>query len=329
MASYKFLDEIPIHVDFTLVQLLGRFQTVVDGLPELLKNGKDQYSRLGVMAPQDRVILVLADSADQSLAVVDFGGASAEDFRRWQTWSDPTANKANLSADIEGGHGNGGKGFMVRGSTQDSFLDSVFNGRRTKMGFKNDEEGKRFFPAYFVEGGRPVDNVVMTRPEEALESALAFFGVTLSKLPPSVQESFRKRGSFTFAQVNGVKDWDGRRRDAIKRAVDAIPERLRSHAQASLTLETCTVVVAIDGKVVSTGLKAEYPAPYPGFEELQPIPLPRELKDPRTGEVVIVNEKSDLSVRLQLRTSERSLRMPETRALITGSSNCLTEHQAA
>ena len=43
-----FPEEIPIDPDHTLHQLTGRFQSVRDGLPELIKNSKDQYSRLGI-----------------------------------------------------------------------------------------------------------------------------------------------------------------------------------------------------------------------------------------------------------------------------------------
>ena len=62
MSNMEFLDEIPIHVRSALQQLLGRFQAVRDGLPELIKNAKDQYARLGIVERSERVIVVLVDS---------------------------------------------------------------------------------------------------------------------------------------------------------------------------------------------------------------------------------------------------------------------------
>src|SRR4051812_6582364 len=58
MSSMEFLEEIPIHVRSALQQLLGRFQAVRDGLPELLKNAKDQYARLGITERGERAIVV-------------------------------------------------------------------------------------------------------------------------------------------------------------------------------------------------------------------------------------------------------------------------------
>src|SRR5215469_5304733 len=106
--ALKFLDEIPIDINNTLLQLLGRFQSVKDGLPELIKNSKDQYSRLGVTDKARRVIVTLVDTTSHRIAVLDFAGASKADFKRWQKWSDPAANLAEKATDIEGGHGNGG-----------------------------------------------------------------------------------------------------------------------------------------------------------------------------------------------------------------------------
>jgi hypothetical protein len=124
MSPLKFLEEIPIDVPNTLLQLLSRFQTVKDGLPELVKNAKDQYARVGVRERDLRPIVVIVDTKKSSVAVLDFAGATKEDFGRWQTWSDPAANLSERARDIEGGHGNGGKAFMVRGSTTDAFLQS-------------------------------------------------------------------------------------------------------------------------------------------------------------------------------------------------------------
>src|SRR5437870_1588141 len=91
MGQYQFRCDIPIDVPNTLGQLLRRFQSVRDGLPELVKNAKDQYSRLGITEKQNRVILVVVNTVHRSLACIDFAGAGKDQFDRWQTWSDPAA----------------------------------------------------------------------------------------------------------------------------------------------------------------------------------------------------------------------------------------------
>src|SRR5262249_34874501 len=161
---------IPINKSFALEQLLGRFQSVRDGLPELVKNSKDQYARLQITERADRVIVVIADSKACRLGVLDFGGATHEDFEHWKTWADPYANRGVGMQDVEGGHGNGGKGFMVRGSTNQSFFESCRDGLRTKMGYSNAEEGRQYFPAFFIEGGKRVENTNVKNLQKQLES---------------------------------------------------------------------------------------------------------------------------------------------------------------
>jgi hypothetical protein len=116
-AGFVFPDEIPIDASHTLDQHTTRFRSVRDGLPELIKNSKDQYERLGVLDRGLRQIVVIADTARQRIGVIDFAGARAQDFSGWTTWSSRTAGRKEVSDDIEAGHGNGGKACMVRGAT--------------------------------------------------------------------------------------------------------------------------------------------------------------------------------------------------------------------
>jgi hypothetical protein len=316
MQKIKFLDEIPINVDHTLYQLLGRFQAVRDGIPELLKNAKDQYARLGITEKAKRVIVIAVNTVSRSVAVIDFAGATKSDFERWQTWSDPAANLAEKAHDIEGGHGNGGKAFMVRGSVSDSFLESCTKRKRTKMGFENDLPDKRFFPGYFLDGGKAISDVPVADVAAQLRSSLRELGIKYERLPAAARDVFERRKSFTVAQVNGVKDWDRRREETLKREVADLPKAIVAHPQSALTIETCSVFMVVDGKCINdTPLSAEYPEPFPGFETPLRIPIPDELTDPRTKEAVGTGVGSEASKFLELRTSRRSLRMEDTRPL--------------
>lgn len=314
--ALKFLDDIPIDINNTLLQLLGRFQSVKDGLPELLKNAKDQYSRLGETDKGRRVIVTLINSTSHRIAVLDFAGATKADFQRWQTWSDPAANLAEKASDIEGGHGNGGKAFMVRGSTAISFLESCAGGHRTKMGFQNDVQvGKLFFPAYFIEDGKSVDDVAIPEVQPFLLKVLRGMGTKFNDLPSAAREAYEARNAFTVAQVNGVRDWDGRRGDTVRREIAELPKNIVSHAQAALTIETCSVFLVVDGVCRPAPLVADNPEAFPGFERPLIIPVPPELTDPRTGDIVPTGTGAADSKYLELRTSRRSLRMEETRPL--------------
>src|SRR2546421_7603513 len=122
MPAFNPLPEIPMDRAHMLDQSTGRFQTVKDGLPELVKNSKDHYSRLGVIDKADRQIVVIVSTDIRRLGVLDFAGARNEDFNGWKTWSSRTAARSDLAGDIEAGYGNGGKSFMVRGAVRESSM---------------------------------------------------------------------------------------------------------------------------------------------------------------------------------------------------------------
>ena len=82
IPKFQFRERIPIDVPHTLMQLLSRFQGIKDGLPEILKNAKDQYSRLGLFDPYIRTIVVAVNTKDRCIGVIDFAGASAAQFKR-------------------------------------------------------------------------------------------------------------------------------------------------------------------------------------------------------------------------------------------------------
>jgi len=316
MAKYQFRERIPIDVPHTLMQLLSRFRGVRDGLPELIKNSKDQYSRLGVTDPALRTIVVAVNTADKSIGVIDFAGATADQFKRWETWSDPTANARDKASDIEGGHGNGGKAFMVLGSSTDSSFESCHDGRRTRMGYENENEQTRFKPGLAVEGGKPVEDQRVESSRKQFDKALADLGLSFERLPKLAQETFAARQSYTIAQVNGVTDWARAKEETVRRAVLEMRRSVETHPQAALTLESCAVWFVVDGQVVGDcPAKVEHPEAFPGFVDPLVIPVPDEVTDPQTGEQVSTGAGDERTRVLTLRTSSRSLRTEDMRPL--------------
>lgn len=313
MPKFAFLAEIPMDKSHTLEQLTGRFQTVKDGLPELVKNAKDQYARLQVTEQDKRQIVVVANSRKQALAVIDFAGAASADFEGWQTWSSRTASQSERAADIEGGHGNGGKAFMVRGSTSHSYMDSCANGLRTRMGFDNKQSKLKYYPGYGMnEKGQRILDLKELKPRERLDELLTELGLGFSDLPKAAQEAFARRKAFTLVKVAGAREWVDKRKTTVQRLVQDIRESLSSHAQAALTIETCSVWVLADGKILGKGiLVPAYPEPMPGFDALPPVPVPVVLVDPGTGESVATGAASGKEKYLQLRTSKKQLRMSD------------------
>jgi len=317
MQEYVLPQDIPIDPVETLNQLTGRFRSVRDGLPELIKNSKDQYSRLGIDDKQRRQIVVVSNTAHRTLAVLDFAGAPARNFEGWTNWSDPTAGQTHLAADIEAGHGNGGKAFMVRGASASAFLESCHAGKRTRKGFINDNPAHRYKPGFGITDGTTLDNVDESNPTRRLQEALSLVGMRMDLLPESAKEAFASRQSFTIAYLEKVQDWIGRRRPKLRAlAGPELADIIASHGQTAMSIETCDVWIVQDGKVIDAGpVKPVELAPYPGFEEPRHFDIPHRLLDQETGETIRISDHSGAAGFLRLCTSRNQLQISQnTRA---------------
>lgn len=311
-VPWDFLDDIPMDKSFTLEQLTGRFRSVTDGLPELVKNSKDQYMRLTVTDRSDRQVLVVATPASRKLGVIDFAGAGPADFEGWLTWSSRTAGRGDLSGDIEAGYGNGGKAFMVRGSAGESFMESCAEGKRTKMGFDNSSSGRPYVPGYAREGGITIRDVDEPDVMGRFSDVLRVFGLDIAEVPTACRRALEKRNAFTAVVIGDVRDWQPRREQTVQRLASEIPEALSNQAQASLTIEICEVRVMAGNQVLTPEpIAVKYPDPLEGFEDLPVISVPSSLPDPGTGEQVSTLGERGGSGSLQLRTSSTHLRMSD------------------
>ena len=311
MQKFILPDEIPINPVETLNQLTGRFRSVRDGLPELVKNSKDQYSRLGINDEADRQIVIIADTDQRTLGVVDFAGAPAGNFEGWTNWSDPTAGQADRAADIEAGHGNGGKAFMVRGASSTASLESCYEGRRTRKGFVNNSPIEQYKPGFGISQGIKLDDIEESDPTSRLQEALSLVGIRIDLLPDAAQDIFKRRRAFTIAYLEQVKDWIGNRKPKLRTvAGNGLAEIVGSHGQTAMTIETCRVWVVRDREIIDARpVGPGEIAPYPGFEAPKKFDIPDLLPDPETGETVKVFKEPGLTGFLRLSTSQSQLQL--------------------
>ncbi len=313
--------DLEINISRTLEQLLRRFQAVEHGLPELVKNSKDQYARLDIVGAETRPIVVLANMANRTIGVLDFAGAALDDFMKWRVWSDPSLDEDSGSRqhDIEAGNGNGGKAFMTFGSLSQSMFESLRDGRYTAMGFDTSQNSEdRFRPDFALDDqGSLLKDRAGLDPEALLVSSLSDFGIGIEQLPDNALSVWTERKAFTMVKIEGVKEWGSRRAvEHVRRSVYSIPSILAEHPQASLSIESCNVWIVIDGTLVGDRpVKAASLEPREGFESIEPIPIPTELEDPETGESVSTGPGDEESRFLQLHTSAVHLRMSSNSAL--------------
>src|SRR3989344_6147412 len=201
-----------------LDQISSRFQSVKDGLPELVKNSKDHYFRLDVDDKKDRQIVILNSSDKTQLGVLDFAGAKLSDFEGWEEWNSRTSNRKEMSVNIEAGFGNGGKSFMVRGCLKRSSLCGYTDEKINKKGFINDRKELKYKTVTFKTGeDLLIKNLKDCDFKRVLNKEIEPFGINFSNLPKDAQNSFLKRRSFTLVHLDEVRDW--------KKAIDFVRDR--------------------------------------------------------------------------------------------------------
>ncbi|MCA3185551.1 MAG: hypothetical protein IOB85_09240 [Methylobacterium sp.] len=311
-GMFAFSNEVPIDIEHTLDQLLARFSQLRDGLPELIKNSKDQYLRLGVSERSERQIVVAINTKRRMLAVLDFAGASKADFTHWKTWSGREGARQALADQIEAGHGNGGKAFMVRGASRSATMESCRDGFYTRMGYQNDDVGVRYRPGFGLEAGRPLDNVAENAPEERLEAFLKSMDLEFQRLPDLVKAAFTKRKSFTAVTIDQVQEWVNARQDGMATRVGRITDLIKDHGQTALTLETCDVWLLVDGQVATgSHLQVSELEPYPGFEAPLEFSIPDVLPDPSTKEPVIMSSEGQRPGTLRLETTKNNMALSD------------------
>ncbi len=289
--DFKASETIKMNMIHGLDQLSSRYQSIKDGLPELIKNSKDHYFRLNVKDKNERQIVVIISEDKTQLGVLDFAGAQLSDFDGWEEWNSQTANRKEMSENIEAGFGNGGKSFMVRGCLKKSSLCGYINGKINKKGFINDLKDLKYKTVTFKTKDKDLISDLKDEDfKKVLNKEIEPFGISFDQLPLDAKNSFLKRKSFTLVHLYDLKDWKKVDEFTRDRKIRMVPADLMSHAQASLTIETCFVWVQKGSKLVyPKPLEVTELEPMSELKEIKFLQLPNELEDPTTGEIIKLN----------------------------------------
>jgi len=140
MDKTESIPRLPVHDLGTLQGLTRWINRHDEGIAEILKNVRAAYqeNRANVRS-QDRVAVILIKDADNDdparIGVLDVGGLTFEDVKKWSIWNDPDASSRGSRKDEEN-QGNGGKAYMYR----------LFEGSASILGVKDGKKntGQRF-----------------------------------------------------------------------------------------------------------------------------------------------------------------------------------------
>ena len=118
MVKEEPLIRLPVHDLGTLQGLTRWINKHDEGIAEMLKNVRAAYqeNRANVK-PQERYAVILIKDSDKEdparIGILDVGGLTFEDIKKWSVWNDPEASSRGGKKDEEN-QGNGGKAYMYR-----------------------------------------------------------------------------------------------------------------------------------------------------------------------------------------------------------------------
>ncbi len=293
-------DEVlDVHKEGAVRLICSEFQSHEGGLPEWVKNSSDEYARRNT-APSDRVIVVIFDQGTRrrgkGIGVLDFGGMTPATIEgNFRVWADPDAATRNAPGiQVQGGHGNGGKCYMSMMFSEHAEIRTVSEGGGSRYGVAANSFQFGYIPDAAQSRGYPVAD-----RQAELEDALRDLGVTFAGLPDNARAAFEIANGFTLVMGREPKGYS--RRIPVQELVQSI----KNHPQTTRAVELCHVYVMERGRIVGGGpLAHETIPPSSEFPEPVEIPIPDELLDPLTTDVIQAVTPGDEKGRLILRTSE-------------------------
>lgn len=307
MSKLKYTpdEDISVHREGAILQLARNFRSHEIGLPEWAKNSADAYVRR--QAPPERRVIVLVFDYGQtghpaSISCLDFVGMTSQEIEEYfRIWADPeAAGRGTGMADLQGGHGNGGKSYMTQMFEDYAYLHTVSDGKGCRYGVPGDEFRFGYIPT--PEEGQ--DFPVPDRQVE-LERGLAEIRVNFQDLPEATRQSFAQGEGFTLVRGVNPKDY------GTRIPVPQLIEKIVNYHQMVRTLQLCSVYVVVNGNLFNQGrpLTLPYITPISGAEEPRDIAIPEMLKDPVSEERVSTTGQGQFSRgKLVLHTSEKSMR---------------------
>jgi hypothetical protein len=297
--------KISVHQESAIRQLIQHFGSHGDGLPELAKNSADAYIRENIAQIQRNIILIFEDrrrSHPASISCLDFVGMNSTDIEQYfRRWADPEASDRGMSAtDVQGGHGHGGKAYMVQMFNDYAYLCTVKDNKGCKYGVPGGDIRFGYIPNRQL--GR---NFKVSDLRNEITEMLAEVRVEYEDLPVEIKDTIDQSQGFTL--VRGVNPKEYEKRIPVPHLV----EKFVNHQQMVRTLQICNVYVIANGSFYNSGEPLSLPEikPLPQAEGPREVSIPEEIPDPLSRKKVSTTKGGEFpSGKLLLHTSEKSMR---------------------
>ena len=306
MDEQKLNPRLPVHDLGTLNHLTRWINRHDEGIAELLKNVRAAYqeNRANVK-PEERVAVILIKDSDKedsaSIGLLDVGGLTFEDVKKWSVWNDPDASSRG-GIKQEENQGNGGKAYMYRLFEGPAFIVGVKNDKQNQVGFIGKkgslERGIPRFPTTNREVWQPgeilnpnekeKDISLEDWKENLINTLSSLFKTGWTDLPKEVRNSLEKRNAFTLIVGNNPINWS-----EGKSNVKQFIGQLIKHQQSQRAIQQIKFYVIYNGRpLFDKHLELEKIEPYPEFEGPYGYDLPHLLLAPNGNQVNTLKSSS-------------------------------------
>ena len=298
-------EDLEIHKENAIRHLCQGIHSHEHGIPEWVKNSADAYARID--APESKRIIVLIfdygrKNESSSISCLDFVGMTSSDVEEYfRHWADPEAARGGKEKrpSIQGGHGNGGKCYMVQMFNEFAYLHTVKINKRNLYGVRGGSVRFGYIPDQEKGKDFSIDSL-----KEELNNALGSFRFSVDTLPKAAIETVNSVNGFSIFTGYGPKGYDN------KIPTKQLVRSLLDHPQMIRSLETCKIYVIINGKLeyVRRPLTLLEITQIKGAEKPIEIEIPSKLKDPAYDRTVSTTEDGKLyRGKLILFTSEKNM----------------------
>jgi len=298
-------DDIQVHEEGAIELISAPFQSHENGIPEWIKNSSDAYARQNFPEEKRLIVLIFNErnkTEPKSISCLDFVGMSSFDIENYfRKWADPNAAQAGTRGVLlQGGHGNGGKCYMIKMFNLFSQIYTVKRNIGCKYGVRS---GSIRF-GYIPDHQKGKDFAVKDIKEE-LNNALISTGCSINNLPKEVIKIVDEIEGFTLVSGFGPKGYEN------KIPVKQLIRDLKEHPQMLRSIELCKIFIISNGHLENFGKRLSLPdiKPMAGGEKPREYEIPSKLEDPVSGEQISTTADGKFHRgSLILYTSEKSMR---------------------
>ena len=291
ISSRNFIQQEHVYHDNLIHNLAKDFNNHPKGLAEWLKNSIDAYTADKVNSKEHNIVFRFYSGKYSSIECIDFVGMEGKDIEEgFKRWGDPNASKRGQNIDTFGGHGNGGKLYMLHMFSHSYFI-TYKKGLLNVFGFNK----KKKYGYY----GEDIKDKKIDM-EEALSYAEIYEDIII---PDNVKNNIISP-KIGFTVIRGFNPINLTSKQEIRKIINGF----RNHSQAKRIFNHSNVSIIFNNDLIDERITPKSIEPHPDIQGPFEIVIPEVIEskddeqkfctfnsDCRQGKLILKTAKNPLN----------------------------------